>query len=159
MYSLRRAADVLLRRCSILIQVVRPTVRRDIALPNSPVISIIDDDASIRGATTRLVRLSGFTALPFASAEEFLQSPFLNETSCLITDVKMSGMSGLDLRRYLLDHGHLLPIIFITAFPEEVRRANMPETSTTCVLAKPFDGQLLIHCLSEALDDHGAGAA
>ena len=84
-----------------------------------PVISIIDDDEAVRVATENLVRSLGFGASTFASAEEFLQSARLHDTSCLITDVQMPGMTGVELQSYLLEQGHDLPIIFITAFPEE----------------------------------------
>jgi FixJ family two-component response regulator len=130
-------------------------------LAQTPVISIVDDDASIRGATTRLVRLNGFTVHAFASAEEFLGSPRIEDTSCLIADVKMPGMSGLDLQRTLLDQGHRTPIIFVTAFPEEVKRHRAARAGATWVLPKPFDGQSLIECLRQALsgEDFGGSGA
>ncbi|HTJ57531.1 MAG TPA: response regulator [Devosiaceae bacterium] len=125
-------------------------------MSETPVISIVDDDASIRGATARLVRLNGFTAHVFSSAEEFLQSPRVEDTSCLITDVKMGGMSGLDLQRHLIGLGSRMPIIFITAFPDEANKAKAMEGGAACVLAKPFDGQTLIDCLAQVLQA-GAG--
>jgi FixJ family two-component response regulator len=87
------------------------------------VISIVDDDESVRTATNSLMRSLGFTAYTFASAEEFLRSLQLNDTSCLISDVQMPSMSGIELQRHLIARGHRTPIIFITAFPDEsIRR-------------------------------------
>ena len=82
-----------------------------------PVVSIIDDDASVRVATHRLVRSLGYIAHTFSSADEFLQSPLVNDTSCMIADVQMPGMSGVELQSVLLAQGRRMPIIFITAFP------------------------------------------
>ena len=102
-------------------------------------------------ATTKLVRLHGFIADAFASAEEFLRSPRVNETSCLITDVQMPGMNGVDLQRHLIAQGKRVPVIFITAFPEERSRARALEGGAACFLTKPFDGQTLISCVDTAL--------
>src|SRR3954470_4965063 len=88
-------------------------------LPRVPVISIIDDDASVRAAANRLVRSLGYIAYPFASAREFLVSSPLNDTSWLIADVQIPGMSALELQSLLRAEGGAVPIIFITAFPEE----------------------------------------
>jgi len=83
------------------------------------VISIIDDDASVRTATARLLRSMGFSVYAFASAQEFLSSPRLPETSCVIADVQMPGMSGVELQDHLIATGHTIPTVFITAFPDE----------------------------------------
>jgi FixJ family two-component response regulator len=98
------------------------------------VISIIDDDASVRLATHRLVRSLGHIAHTFASADEFLHSSQLNDTSCVIADVHMPGMSGIELQNLLQTQGHRLPIIFITAFPEESVRAKALEAGAACFL-------------------------
>ena len=105
----------------------------------------------MRVATTKLVRLHGFVAHAFASAEEFLQSPRVDETSCLITDVRMPGMSGVDLQSHLLREGKHIPMIFITAIPDEVSRARAVAGGAACFLTKPFDGQTLINCLDKAI--------
>ena len=97
--------------------------RKGTHLSKLPVISIIDDDRSVRNATDRLVRSLGFIAYSFASADEFLKSPHVNHTSCLIVDVRMPNMTGLQLQSVLLGKGLKTPIIFITAFPEEADRA------------------------------------
>src|ERR1700709_2898577 len=91
---------------------------------SAPLISIVDDDESIREATRGLVRSLGYQAAVFSSAEEFLQSDSVDSTSCLITDVQMPGLSGIDLQRWLMDRGNRMPTIFITAFPEEQARAR-----------------------------------
>src|SRR5215813_5515156 len=96
-------------------------------LQNSPIISIIDDDESMRCAMKSLVTSVGFPAYTFASAEEFLQSPRLDDTSCLITDLQMPGLNGVELQKSLLAQGRRIPIIFVTAFPEERLRARATE--------------------------------
>jgi FixJ family two-component response regulator len=123
-------------------------------LPDIPVISIIDDDESVRLATKRLVRSLGFIGHAFASAGEFLQSPRLDDTSCVIADVQMPGMSGLELQSVLLARGNRTPLILITAFPDEGVRARVLEAGAICFLSKPFDGPRLIQCLERALKRH-----
>jgi FixJ family two-component response regulator len=132
------------------------TVRKgSIIVGQTAVISIIDDDASVRIAADRLVRASGYAAHTFASAEEFLSSPLRDATSCVVTDIQMPGMSGLDLQALLRAQGDPLPIIFITAFPEDNIRARAIEGGAVCLLAKPFDGTMLITQIEAALETHG----
>ncbi|HEY9213330.1 MAG TPA: response regulator [Ancylobacter sp.] len=119
-----------------------------------PVISIIDDDRSVRKATDRLVRSLGFIAYAFASADEFLNSPYVNHTSCLIIDVRMPNMTGLQLQALLLERGVNTPIIFITAFPEETDRAAALGAGAIDFLTKPFDGKTMIRSLAAALKVH-----
>jgi FixJ family two-component response regulator len=119
---------------------------------NTPVISIIDDDASVRAATDNLLRSLGYTVYTFDSAEEFLRSTHCNDTSCVIADVQMPGMSGVDLQARLLTQRHRLPFIFITAFPEETIRARALKAGAICFLTKPFDRLTLIKCLDAALE-------
>jgi FixJ family two-component response regulator len=121
------------------------------------VISIIDDDESVRGATYNLVRSLGYSVHTFASAEEFLQSTELTGTSCVIADVHMPTMSGVELQAHLLAQGYRVPFIFITAFPVESIRARAKKAGAICVLTKPFDGDTLIKCLDDALDGYGDG--
>jgi FixJ family two-component response regulator len=116
-------------------------------------ISVIDDDESIRVATGVLLRLHGFVVDTFASAEDFLGSPSVHETRCLIVDVQMPGMNGLALQKRLRDEGNGTPIIFITAFPEERNRARAMAAGATCFLSKPFDGQTLVGCVNKALNN------
>src|SRR5262245_10915468 len=121
------------------------------ALPKVPVISIIDDDASVRAGTNRLVRSLGYVGLPFASADEFLRSPEARDSSCVIADVQMPGMSGIELQSLMRSQGSRVPMIFITAFPDEKVRAQALDAGAVCYLTKPFDGLTLIKCLETAL--------
>ena len=120
-------------------------------MSNPPVISIIDDDGSVRAATRNLVRSLGYIVHSFASAEDFLRSPYLNDTSCVITDVRMPAMSGLDLQAHLLATGKTFPFIFVTAFSVDSDRDRALKAGATCFLSKPFDGEILIECLETAL--------
>ena len=122
------------------------------------VISIIDDDASVRAATNNLLRSHGYTVHTFASAEEFLRSAHLNDTSCVIADVQMPAMSGVKLLTVVRTQGYRMPFIFITAFPEESDRARVLKAGAICFLAKPFAGPTLIGCLDTALERHRGGA-
>lgn len=88
------------------------------------IISVVDDDASVRAATNNLLKSRGYIVHTFASPEEFLRSPHLNETSCVITDVQMSPMSGLELLMHARAQGNDTPFIFITAFPDDQVRAR-----------------------------------
>jgi FixJ family two-component response regulator len=120
-------------------------------LSNPPVISIIDDDGSVRAATGNLVRSLGYVVHAFASAGEFLRSPHLNDTSCVIADVQMPAMSGLELQARLLAEGYRVPFIFITAFSADNVRAQALKAGASCFLTKPFTGEALINCLDVAL--------
>ncbi len=121
------------------------------------VISVIDDDASVRAATNNLLRSRGYLVHTFASAEEFLRSPHLNETSCVIADVQMSVMGGLDLLATMRRRGYDAPFIFITAFPDEGVRTRALRAGAICFLAKPFAAPSLIMCLDTALKGHRGG--
>jgi FixJ family two-component response regulator len=127
-------------------------------LPKVPVISIVDDDASMREATRGLVRSLGYAAAAFASAEEFLESDRVDDTSCLITDVQMPGLSGIELQSRLAETGRRMPIIFVTAYPEERIRARVLEGGACGFLSKPFRDECLIGCLNRALDASGERA-
>ena len=120
-------------------------------MSNPQVISIIDDDGSVRAATANLVRSLGYVVHTFASAEDFLRSPHFHNTSCVITDVRMPAMSGLDLQAHLLAKGQALPFIFVTAFSVEGDRDRALRDGATCFLSKPFDGETLVECLKTAL--------
>jgi FixJ family two-component response regulator len=120
-------------------------------LQHVPMLSIIDDDGSVRAATQSLLRSLGYVTRTFASAEEFLLSSYVSETSCVIADVHMPKMSGLEMQSRLRAKGHRTPIIFITAFPEEKLRARALQGGAVCFLSKPFQGQVLIDCVATAL--------
>jgi len=117
------------------------------------VISIVDDDESVREATKSLVRSLGYHAVTFGSAEEYLVSECLHDTSCLIADVQMPGMSGVDLQARLIASGHRTPIIFITAFPEDRICARAMTAGAYGFLSKPYKDDQLIECLDRALKD------
>ena len=119
---------------------------------NAPIILIIDDDESMRCAIKSLVTSLGLDAYTFASAEAFLQSPHLDDTSCLITDLQMPGLSGVELQKSLLAQGRRIPIIFMTAFPEERMRARAIEAGALGFLSKPFDSQTLINLIDKAVE-------
>ena len=121
-------------------------------------LSVIDDDASVRAATNNLLRSHGYTVHTFASAEEFLQSAHLNDTSCVIADVQMPVMSGVELLTTMRAQGYRVPFIFITAFPDESVRARALKAGAICFLAKPFAAPTLIKCLGTALKGHRGGA-
>ena len=116
-----------------------------------PVISIVDDDESVREATKILVRSLGYTAEAFSSAEEYLRSGFVDESSCLISDLRMPGMSGAELQEVLIADGNRTPVIFITASSDEQIRRRVIDAGAIGFLRKPFDEQSLIDCLNEAL--------
>jgi FixJ family two-component response regulator len=122
-------------------------------------ISIIDDDASVRAAIGNLLQSLGYVTHVFESADEFLRSDHLDQTSCVIADVNMPVMSGVDLLVHLRDQDKRVPFIFITAFPDERIRARAFGAGALGFLTKPFDRDHLIRCLEEALrlDDGNPG--
>ena len=126
----------------------------DPALSTPSIISVIDDDASVRTATNNLLSSHGYLIQTFASALDFLQSDRLDDSSCVIADVQMSVMSGLDLLIHMRTQGCNAPFIFITAFPEESVRARALKAGAICFLAKPFAGPALINCVETALNRH-----
>ena len=122
----------------------------------APLISIVDDDESVREATKSLVRSLGYIVQTFGSAEDFLNSEHRHYTSCVITDVQMPGVSGVELQDRLIAEGQRLPMIFITAFPEDRIRARALGAGAVGFLIKPFKEDHLIGCLDRALQSHTA---
>jgi FixJ family two-component response regulator len=118
---------------------------------------IVDDDESVREATKGLVRSLGYVAATFASSEKFLSSDLLNDTSCLITDVQMPGLNGLELQSRLIAMGCRIPVIFVTAFPQEQARLRALKAGAIGFLGKPFSDDNLIHCLDRAIADSDPG--
>ena len=116
-------------------------------------ISIVDDDECVREATKSLVRSLGYVAETFGSAEEFLSSEHRRETSCIITDVQMPGLSGVELQSRLIAEGHRLPIIFMTAFPDDRACTLALEAGAYGYLSKPFKEEHLILCLDRAIKE------
>jgi FixJ family two-component response regulator len=123
-------------------------------LQKTPVISIVDDDEAVRLALRSLVRSLGYVSNAFASAEEFLESSQLNETSCLISDIQMPGMNGIELQNRLKILDHSTPVIFVTAFPDERYRAHALEAGAIGFLEKPFEGCAMIRLIETALRAH-----
>ena len=120
-------------------------------MSSAPIISIVDDDESVLAAMSSLVRSVGYQSFVFCSAEEFLASPRLHDTSCLIADVQMAGMSGLDLQDELTVRRPNMPVILITALPEERIRKRAEAAGATAFLSKPVDGNALVDYLATAL--------
>jgi FixJ family two-component response regulator len=127
-------------------------------LSKLPLIAIIDDDASVRATTDSLVRSLGYGVYTFASAEDFLRSNRLDDLSCVIADVQMPGMSGVELQIHLLAQGNRVPFIFFTAFPDDQIRAQALKAGAICYLTKPFDGDSLVQGLQVALKKPDGGA-
>src|SRR4051812_37847802 len=101
-------------------------------------IAVVDDDSAVRRAIGRLLQASGYNTSLFASADEFLASEQIEDASCIITDVQMPGSSGLDLQKRLLAQGYRIPIIFITAFPDQNARTRAMNAGAIGFLRKPF---------------------
>jgi FixJ family two-component response regulator len=120
-------------------------------LQNIPVISIVDDDEAVRLALRSLVRSLGYVSNVFASAEEFLESSHLHETSCLISDVQMPGMNGIELQSRLKRLECSAPVIFVTAFPDERNRTLALEAGAIGFLEKPFEGRAMVQLIQAAV--------
>src|ERR1700722_7811337 len=121
------------------------------ALMSQYLISIVDDDEAFREAMTSLMKSLGFEVEAFSSAEAFLGSPHLSSTSCLIADVHMPNMTGIDLHRQLLASGRTIPVILITAYPDDNVRARALAAGVICYLSKTFDDDALLGFVRSAL--------
>ena len=117
-----------------------------------PLISVVDDDESMREAMRGLIKSLGYAAQAFASAEQFLNSRQRSRTSCLIADVQMPGMTGLELHRHLVASGKTIPTILITAYPEDSARERALADGVVCYLSKPFDENDLLACIHSSLN-------
>jgi FixJ family two-component response regulator len=120
-------------------------------MPDASIISIVDDDASVREGLADLVSSMGFQAKTFRRAEHFLKSHWLRNTSCLIADVQMPEMTGLELYSALVDLGIKMPTILITAFPNNDDRDRALDAGVSCYLTKPFEKGELIRCIRSTL--------
>jgi FixJ family two-component response regulator len=114
-------------------------------------VSVVEDDRSFRESMWRLMRSLGYTVEIFPSATEFLASPRLAETACLIADIQMPVMTGFELYRRLVDTGHAIPTILVTAFPNDVDRARALNDGVVCYLRKPIDEEHLTQCVCAVL--------
>lgn len=122
-------------------------------MPNPSLIAIVDDDVSFRTALTSFVRSLGYAAVGFASAEEFLDSPTVSDADCIVSDVQMSGMSGIDLARRLERTGQATAIILVSGRTEASVRSDARDCGALCFLQKPFDPQQMTECLARAVGD------
>ena len=122
-----------------------------------PLISIVDDDELIRDAATGLIKSLGYNAVAFASAEDFLSSRQLLQTACLIADINMPEMSGLDLHRQLSASGKSIPTVLITAYPDDGVRKRALSACVIGYLTKPFEEDDLLACVRSALTRAGGG--
>jgi FixJ family two-component response regulator len=114
-------------------------------------IAVVDDDEAIREATESLLRAVGFRVVVYASAEDFLRSSHLQVTACLIVDVRMPGMSGLELQQQLATANYSMPIIFITAHGDADTRARALRAGAVAFLDKPFSDEILLGAVQAAL--------
>ena len=116
-----------------------------------PLISIVDDDETVRATTMDLINSMGFLVKAFACADDFLNSDDLCRTSCLIADMRMPGMTGLDLHNRLVESGTAIPTILITGFPDDRDRVRARQSGVRCYLAKPFEDKELLKCIRAAV--------
>jgi len=118
-------------------------------------ISIVDDDEPYRESTRKLVALLGYTVRTFSSAADFLGSSLLSETACLIADIHMPGMTGVELHGQLIKLGYTIPTILVTAYPDEAVRKQALKDGVFCYLSKPVDDRELESCLRTVLKGGG----
>ena len=116
------------------------------------VVSIVDDDVSVRRSTRRLLRSSGFQAEAFASAEEFLVSEWAGASDCLILDLRMPGMNGLELQRRLTQNGNPVPVIFLSAHASEEEERSARQGGAVQFLRKPISKEALLSAIQDALE-------
>ena len=126
---------------------------------NASLVSIVEDDHFFRESMRRLMRSLGYRAEAFPTAADFLASHRLVETACLIADVHMPAMTGLQLHRHLIEAGHAIPTILVTAYADDDVRARALKDGVVCYLRKPVDQEHLVRCLRVALNTGGADEA
>jgi FixJ family two-component response regulator len=120
-------------------------------MPKASLVSVVEDDRFFRQSMTRLMRSLGYSVAAFPTPADFLASPSLVETACLIADVHMPGMTGLELHRRLIEAGYAIPTILVTAYPDEDVKARALKDGVICYLRKPVDQEHLLRCLRAAL--------
>ena len=126
-------------------------------MPKAFLISVVEDDQFFRDSMGRLLRSLGYTVEAFRSAADFLASSRLTETACLIADVHMPAMSGIELYQHLVKRGRAIPTILVTAYPNDIDQARALNDGIICYLRKPIDEQHLIRCLRAALESAEPG--
>ena len=129
----------------------RPDNFLEAAMTEHRLISIVEDDQLFRESMRKLMSLLGYTVEAFPSPASFLVSPLLAKTACLVADVHMPGMTGVELHRHLVDAGHRIPTILITAYPDDTLRNRALKDGVICYLAKPVDDERLERCIRSAL--------
>ena len=125
-------------------------------MSKAPLIAIVEDDLFVRGSMRRLLRSLGYPVEAFPSAADFLAFRGLDDTACLIADIQMPGMTGLELYARLIEAGHKIPTILVTAYPDEARRARALKDGIVCYLLKPFDDNDLVDCVRKAVEGGNA---
>jgi FixJ family two-component response regulator len=120
-------------------------------MPKPTLVAVVEDDRFFRESMRRLLRSRGYRVEAFPSAADFVASPHLSETACLIADVQMPGMTGPELYRHLIASGYGIPTILVTAYADDQVRARALKDGVVCYLPKPVDEKLLLGCLDEAL--------
>ena len=135
-----------------LVSLLNKRIERSVVL-KGPLIAIIDDDESMRDTTKDLLESAGWSAATFASAARLLKSRRLHRVSCLIADMSMPKMTGLELHQHLAASNHAIPTILMTAYPDERMRAQAMKANVVCYLAKPFEAEELLNCVLRAI--HG----
>jgi FixJ family two-component response regulator len=140
-----------------LLQTIRLALRGEFEVTRS-LISVVDDDESIRRTTTFLIESFGFRAAAFESAESFLKSAQLRDTSCLILDVLLPGMNGFELQRELAAAGYGIPIVFITSYEDNESRGRAMRAGAVAFLSKPFRDEQLLQIVRSALHLDGSGS-
>jgi FixJ family two-component response regulator len=118
-----------------------------VLMPKAFLVSVVEDDQFFRESMRRLMRSWGYTVEAFPSASDFLASTHLSETACLVTDIHMPAMTGIELYRHLLEKGHAIPTILVTAYPNDADQARALADGVVCYLRKPVDEQYLKRCL------------
>ena len=124
---------------------------KDIQVRTNPSVAIVDDDESVRDTTKDLLDSAGLSAATYDSAERFLQSQDVRAIRCLVADMRMPGMTGLELHGHLAAAGTPIPTILITAYPDEQVRSRALSMGVICFLAKPFSPEDLLSCIETAL--------
>lgn len=120
-------------------------------MPEAALIAVVDDDKSIRNAMQDLLHAAGYSTSTFGNATSFLDSPVRASAACVVADMRMPGMTGLQLHEHLATSGIEMPIVIITAHPEELTRERAHAAGITCILTKPFAPDELLECVRKAL--------
>jgi FixJ family two-component response regulator len=122
-----------------------------VQVQQGPLVAIVDDDDSIRDATENLLEAAGYSTTTFASAGSFMSSERRHRVSCVVADMRMPGMTGLELAEALAASGHAIPTVLVTAYPDEQTRLRARQAGILCYLSKPFSPEELCACVDAAL--------